>query len=169
MSDFAPTDKLGSLDIDALGGAAPSPEIEQERKVAAFDLLEDNSFRLTQRDDRAPPPGPYHLRLAEADRKLVFEISTEADGLVTSFHLSMTPFKRLMSEYFAVCDSYYDAIKTLPASQIEAIDMGRRGLHNEASELLRERLEGKVETDKDTARRLFTLICALRDRSLEAG
>ncbi|MBX2856674.1 MAG: UPF0262 family protein [Rhodobacteraceae bacterium] len=169
MSSFAPTDRLGALDIEALSGAAPSPEVAQERKVAVFDLLEDNSFRLVPRDDRPAPPGPYHLKLAEADRKLVFEISTEADGLVTSFHLSMTPFRRLMSEYFAVCDSYYDAIKTLPASQIEAIDMGRRGLHNDASELLQERLDGKVETDKDTARRLFTLICALRDRSLEGG
>ena len=169
MTDFAETDRLCELDLSALESVAATPEVEQERKVAVFDLLEANRFRVSPREGRDPPPGPYRLRLAQEDRRLVFDIATEAGAPVMTFQLSLTPLKRLMADYFAVCDSYYDAIKRLSASQIEAIDMGRRGLHNEASELLRERLEGKVETDSDTSRRLFTLICALQDRDAAGG
>lgn len=169
MTEFADTDRIGSFDLAALDAVPASPEVAQERKVAVFDLLEENRMKIPAHDARTPPAGPYRLRLAKEERKLVFDIATEAGEPVAMFQLSLTPFKRLMAEYFAVCDSYYDAVKHLAASQIEAIDMGRRGLHDDASALLRERLSGKIETDKDTARRLFTLICALEDRAAFGG
>jgi uncharacterized protein (UPF0262 family) len=106
------------------------------------------------------PPGPYRLELAVRDRRLVFDIHAES-GRAGEFHLSLTPFNQVVKDYFQICESYFDAVKHLPPAQIEAIDMGRRGLHNEAAELLVQRLEGKVELDFDTARRLFTLIFAL--------
>ena len=154
-------DRLIEVTLDETGLAPPTPEIEQERRVAIFDLLEENRFALPGRDGRAAPPGPYRLGLAIRERRLVFEVATEAGDPAGAFHLSLTPFNQVVKDYFQICESYFDAVKRLPPAQIEAIDMGRRGIHNEGSRILLERLEGKVETDMATARRLFTLICVL--------
>ncbi len=149
------------IEIDDGGLAAPTPEIEQERKVAIFDLLEANSFSLPVRDDRVVPPGPYRLGLAIRERRLVFDVDTVDGHDATEFHLSLSPFRQVVKDYWQICESYYDAVKKLPPSQIETIDMARRGIHNEGARILEERLEGKAAVDHDTARRLFTLICVL--------
>ncbi len=152
---------LVHVEIDDSGLPAPTPEIEQERKVAIFDLLEDNSFTIPARDGRPAPPGPFRLKLAIRERRLVFNIRTQADEIVVEFHLSLGPFRQVVKDYFQICESYFDAVKKLPPSQIEVIDMGRRGIHNEGARVLQERLDGKATLDIDTARRLFTLICVL--------
>lgn len=149
--------RLTHIHIEDSGLPTPTPEIEQERKVAIFDLLEDNSFVLPVSDQS----GPYKLNLAIKERRLVFDVTSETDAKAAEFHLSLSPFKQVVKDYFQICESYFDAVKKLPPSQIEAIDMARRGIHNEGSRVLQERLEGKVEIDIDTARRLFTLICVL--------
>ena len=153
--------KLIDISIDDSALPPPTPEIEQERKVAIFDLLEDNNFALPARDGHDIPKGPYKLLLAIRERRLVFDLSTEADEKVGEFHLSLGPFRQVVKDYFQICESYFDAVKKLPPSQIEAIDMARRGIHNEGARVLQERLEGKAEIDIDTSRRLFTLICVL--------
>lgn len=153
--------RLSKIDIDDSALPPPTPEMEQERRVAVFDLLEDNSFTLPGRDGGATPPGPYALLLAVRDRRLVFDLSTEAGDKLAEFHLSMGPFRQVVKDYFHICKSYFDAVKNLPTAQIEAIDMARRGIHNEGARTLQERLEGKAVVDIDTSRRLFTLICAL--------
>ncbi|MEM1389018.1 MAG: UPF0262 family protein [Pseudomonadota bacterium] len=158
MSDV--TMDLRSVEIDDSALPPPTPKIEQERRVAIFDLLEDNSFRLPGRAGTKVPPPPYDLRLAIRERRLVFDLANES-GAVAEFHLSLGPFRQTVKDYFQICESYFDAVKTLPPSQIEAIDMARRGIHMEGARLLQERLEGKAEIDIDTARRLFTLICVL--------
>lgn len=155
------TDRICHIEIDDTGLPAPTPEIEQERKVAIFDLLEDNTFALPVRDGRGVPPGPYQLTLAIRERRLVLDIRTEGGGSAGEIHLSLGPFRQVVKDYFQICEAYFDAVKRLPPSQIEAIDMGRRGIHNEGARILQERLEGKAEVDIDTARRLFTLICVL--------
>lgn len=143
------------LDEDSIGRS--TPDVEHERKVAIYDLIEENVFEPVGREQ----PCEFALHLAIVDRKLVFEVTT-ADGAPVITHiLSLTPFRRVVKDYFLICDSYYKAIRTASPSQIEAIDMGRRGLHNEGSRLLMERLEGKIAIDMDTARRLFTLISVL--------
>lgn len=153
---------LMTVSIDDGGLPPPTPEIEQERKVAIFDLLEDNSFRIPARDGRAIPTPPYALGLAIRERRLVFDVtSAETGDQVAEFHLSLGPFRQAVKDYYQICDSYFDAVKRLPPSQIEAIDMARRGIHNEGARILQERLDGKAEIDIDTARRLFTLICVL--------
>lgn len=133
-----------------------TPEVEHERQVAIFDILEDNKFFL---DDGTA--GPYRLKLAIVEKRLVVDIFSEERSPLTTFVLSLSPLSKLIKDYFLVCESYYEAIKTAPPSRIEALDMGRRGLHDEGSGLLIERLKGKITTDFETARRLFTLICAL--------
>ena len=138
-------------------------DIEQERRVAIFDLIEDNSFK-PQRAFAAGHQGPYRLRLSVQDGRLVLDVADEAGGPLESLILGLARFRRPIRDYFAVCDSYYQAIRKATAQEIETIDMARRGIHNEAAEMLLERLEGKVETDFDTARRLFTLICVLHIR-----
>ena len=153
--------RISHIALDDANLPPPTPEIEQERKVAIFDLLEDNSFALPQREGRAVPPGPYRLGLAIRDKRLVFDIRTEDESPAGEFHLSLGPFKQVVKDYFAICESYYDAVRTAQPSQIETIDMARRGIHNEGARVLQERLEGKAEVDEDTARRLFTLICVL--------
>ena len=153
--------KLSHIAIDDSGLPAPTPEIEQERSVAIFDLLEDNSFGLPARDDREIPSGPYRLNLAIRDKRLVFDIRDEAEVEVVEFLLSLGPFRQVVKDYFQICESYFDAVKKLPPSQIETIDMARRGIHDEGARVLQERLEGKADVDRDTARRLFTLICVL--------
>lgn len=153
--------RLCHIDIDDSGLPPPTPEIEQERRVAIFDLLEDNSFGLPAREGRNIPTGPYRLNLAIREGRLVFDLATEAEEKVGEFHLSLGPFRQVVKDYFQICESYFDAVKKLSPSQIEAIDMARRGIHNEGARVLQERLEGKAEVDIDTARRLFTLICVL--------
>lgn len=152
---------IAQIALDDANLPTPTPEIEQERKVAMFDLLEGNSFALPKRDDRPVPDGPYHLNLSIRDKRLVFDVRTEQDHLAAEFHLSLGPFRQVVKDYYTICKSYYDAVKNMPPSQIETIDMARRGIHDEGSRVLQERLEGKAEIDTDTARRLFTLICVL--------
>ena len=156
------TSRICHIEIDDSNLAAATPEIEQERKVAIFDLLENNSFALPSRDGHEPAPdGPYRLALAIRMRRLVFDVSSEAGEKLAEFHLSLGPFRQVVKDYFQICESYFSAVKTLPPSQIETIDMARRGIHNEGARVLEERLEGKAVVDTDTARRLFTLICVL--------
>jgi len=152
--------RLTAVEIDDTGLPPPTPAIEQERRMAIFDLLEENSFDLPARGGVAPPPGPYRLMLSIRDRRLVFDISGTV-GRVAEVHLSLGPFRQVVKDYFQICESYFEAVKLLPPGQIEAIDMARRGIHNEGARLVRERLDGKVLLDDGTARRLFTLICVL--------
>ncbi|SEO92487.1 Uncharacterized protein, UPF0262 family [Salinihabitans flavidus] len=149
------------IEIDDRNLPPPTPEIEQERKVAMFDLLEENSFDLPARDDRAVPDGPYHVSLSIRDKRLVFDVAAQDGGPAVEFHLSLSPFRQVVKDYWQICESYYEAVKNLPPSQIETIDMARRGIHDEGARILAERLEGKAKVDNDTARRLFTLICVL--------
>jgi len=153
--------RICAIDIDDSGLPPPTPEIEQERKVAIFDLLEENSFVLPPREDRAVPEGPYRLALSIREKRLVFDIRTEGGDAAAEFHLSLGPFRQVVKDYFQICESYFSAVKTQPPSQIETIDMARRGIHNEGARTLQERLDGKAVVDQPTARRLFTLICVL--------
>lgn len=154
--------RLSYVEIDDAHLLQTTPEIEQECKVAIFDLLEENLFSLPSRDNRVAPEGPYKLTLAIRDRRLVFDILTENEERAAEFHLSLSPFRQVVKDYHQICESYLEAVKRLPPSQIETIDMARRGIHNEGARVLKERLEGKAEVDLHTARRLFTLICVLR-------
>jgi len=160
MSEAAPAEgdksRLVAITLDEKSTATQNPNIEHEREVAIFDLLEGNRFELEGRDD-----GPYTLNLAIVEDRLVFTVGNEAGETLVTHLLSLTPLKRVMKDYFLICESYYQAIRTAPPSRIQAIDMGRRGLHDEGSNVLMERLAGKIGVDLDTARRLFTLICAL--------
>lgn len=156
-TDDRASHKIKSIEIDEDSLAAASRDQEQERQVAIFDLLEGNYFEPAE-----APAGPYDVRLSLLENRLAFDIRT---GDYERRHLlSLSPFRGVIKDYFLICDSYYSAIRNSTPQQIEALDMGRRGLHNEGSNLLRERLDGKVKTDLDTARRLFTLICALHWR-----
>jgi uncharacterized protein (UPF0262 family) len=148
--------RLADILLDEASLARTTPDIEHERKVAIFDLLEDNVFDLV-----GDATGPYILHLAIVEKRLIFDVRDGQDEPVGKIMLSLTPFRKIVRDYFLVCESYFEAIKTAAPRRIETIDMGRRGLHNEGSELLRDRLDGKIEVDFNTARRLFTLICAL--------
>ncbi|MGA1804521.1 UPF0262 family protein [Rhizobium sp. HT1-10] len=139
---------------DTIGRA--SPDVEHERAVAIFDLIEENVFRPI-----GHPGGPYTLKLSLVDAKLVLHIAAEGEPQVATHILSLTPFRRIAKDYYLVCESYYEAIRSATPSRIEAIDMGRRGIHNEGSQTLCDRLKGKIEVDFNTARRLFTLVCVL--------
>src|ERR1700722_5866840 len=154
MTDY----RLSAITLDEASVIRRSRAIEQEREVAIYDLLEANYFRL-----EGLPGGPYHLLLSVEENRLIFDLPRAGEEIAPNGRvmLSLTPFRSVIRDYFLICDSYYKAIRTAPPSQIEALDMGRRALHDEGSELLRKRLEGKIETDFDTARRLFTLICVL--------
>jgi len=158
-------DRLVAIQLDEKTIGRATADIEHERDIAIYDLIEENAFSLPGIDS-----GPYALRLSIIDNRLVFEIR-HANGAedvaaepLTTLILSLRPFRRIVKDYYLVCESYFTAIKTAPASQIEAIDMGRRGLHDEGSQILLERLNGKVDTNFETARRLFTLICVLHWR-----
>ncbi|QOL79540.1 UPF0262 family protein [Pseudooceanicola spongiae] len=153
--------RITHIELDDRNLPAPTPEIEQERRVAIFDLMEENSFSLPKRDDRVAPDGPYKVGLSIREKRLVFDIRTEAGDEAAQFLLSLGPFRQVVKDYFAICKSYFDAVKNLPPSQIETIDMARRGIHDEGARILVERLEGKAIVDHDTARRLFTLVCVL--------
>ena len=148
--------RLVAITLDETSIARGSSNIDHEREVAIYDLLDANSFQPSGRDD-----GPWKLKLAISDDRLAFVIGNETSEALLTHMLSLTSLRRIIKDYFIVCDSYYDAIRTAPPSRIQAIDMGRRALHDEGSRLLVDRLKGKVEVDHDTARRLFTLICAL--------
>jgi uncharacterized protein (UPF0262 family) len=152
------TARICHIDIDDGNLPTPTPEIEQERRVAVFDLLEENTFALARED---APEGPYRLGLAIRERRLVLDLATEDGRRAGEMQLALGPFRQVVKDYWQICESYFDAVKRLPPSQIEAIDMARRGIHDEGARILLERLEGKIETDKGTARRLFTLICVL--------
>ena len=152
---------ISKIELDDRNLPPPTPEIDQERKVAIFDLLEGNSFKLPVREDKSTQEGPYHLDLSISDRRLVFDLSTEAKTKAAEFHLSLGPFRQVVKDYFQICESYFEAVKTLSPNQIEIIDMARRGIHNEGARVLQERLNGKANIDDQTARRLFTLICIL--------
>lgn len=153
--------RICRIEIDDSAIPPATAEMEQERRVAIFDLIEDNEFAVPGRDGAAPPPGPFVLNLAIREGRLVFDLTTEEAAKVAEFHLSLGPFRQVVKDYFQICASYFDAVKRLPPAQIEAIDMARRGIHNEGARTLQERLEGKASLDIDTSRRLFTLICAL--------
>ncbi len=157
MSDApdAPRSRLVGIRLDEASIARGNSNIEHEREVAIYDIIDSNTFEVEGRD------GPFTLKLAVIEDRLHFIIDTEPATGEHTFMLSLSPLKRVMKDYFIVCDSYYKAIRTAPPSRIQAIDMGRRGLHDEGSRVLVERLKGKINVDHDTARRLFTLICAL--------
>ena len=157
MTDDRSIHRLQSVVLDETSLASASRDQEHERQVAIFDLLETNFFR-----PEGASAGPYDLRIALIENRLALDI--QGPNFQQRHLLSLSPFRGVIKDYFMVCESYYDAIRNATPAQIEALDMGRRGLHNEGSTLLRARLEGKVETDIDTARRLFTLICALHWR-----
>jgi uncharacterized protein (UPF0262 family) len=147
---------LVALTLDPASIGRGSPDQEHERAIAIYDLIERNSFALPSGEN-----GPYTAHLGLVERKLAFDIRREDGSQLITHYLSLTPFSRIIKDYSLVCESYYSAIRTSTPSQIEAIDMGRRGLHDEAAVVLVERLAGKVDVDHDTARRLFTLIYAL--------
>jgi uncharacterized protein (UPF0262 family) len=152
----ADQDRLIAIDLDASIGVQASPEAVHERQVAVYDLLEQNRFALAD-----GKPGPYRLKLSSVDGRLMFEIANEAGEKISIIGLSMNPFRSIVKDYFQICESYYQAIRLSTPSQIETIDMARRGLHNEGSDLLKERLAGKIDLDFDTSRRLFTLVTVL--------
>lgn len=152
--------RLFEIALDGDSVARRSPEVEHERAVAIFDLLQENEFALT-----AGEAGPYRLRLGIAERRLSFDIHDAENAPLTRVMLPLTPFRSVIRDYFTVCEAYYEAIKTASRARIEAIDMGRRGLHDEGAEILRERLSADITVDVNTARRLFTLICVLHARN----
>ena len=152
--------RIVNIFLDEKSLVRRAAHVEHERKVAVYDLLEDNHFAPVG-DDR----WPYTLHLGIENNRLVFDIRTEGGDKLDRFTLPLNSFRKIVKDYFIVCESYLEAIKTAPPSRIEALDMGRRGLHNEGSDILRDRLEGKVDIDKRTARRLFTLICVLHIRA----
>lgn len=155
MTD-GPQQRLISVILDEQSIGRGSADQEHERAIAIYDLLEDNRFTVIGHDG-----GPYALVIALHDAKLALDVRDCAGEAVVTHILSLTPFKRLLKDYFMVCETYYAAIRHATPSRIEAIDMGRRGLHNEGAQLLVERLKGKIDTDQDTARRIFTLVTAL--------
>jgi len=156
--DHQKADRLTKIELDDAAGPRRSAEAEQERAIAIYDILEENQFGVPEH------VGPFHLYLKLEGRHVHFDIRNADDTEIAQFFMAMGPLRRVIRDYFHVCDTYYDAIRTKSPSQIQAIDMGRRALHNEGSELLQSRLGGKVITDFKTARRLFTLICVLQSK-----
>jgi uncharacterized protein (UPF0262 family) len=149
--------RLVGVTLDANSIGRNNTEVDHEREIAIFDLLEANSFAL----EESEKDGPYTLHLSLVDNRLVLTVGDQNRQPITNVSLSLAPFRRIVKDYFLMCESYYQAIKTQPPSRIEAIDVGRRGLHDEGSRLLMERLKGKINVDIATSRRLFTLLCAL--------
>ena len=160
MSDQLVNNRLVEISLDDDSFGRSRPDIEHERAVAIFDLIEENSFAPVG-DTKG---GPYKLVLSVIEKRLIFNVTREDDEAVIMHALSLSPFKKIIKDYFLICESYYEAIRTLSPAQIEAIDMGRRGIHDEGSEILQERLKGKIEINFTTARRLYTLICVLHWR-----
>lgn len=156
MGDPANPHRLVAVVLDEASIGRSNADVEHERSIAIYDLIEENSF-----EPIGDSSGPYALKIGLAEQRLVFEITTQDGASVATHMLSLTPLRKVVKDYFMICDSYYAAIKTESPARIEALDMGRRGLHNEGSSILTERLKDKINVDFDTARRLFTLICAL--------
>ena len=156
--DHQKAERLTKIELDDAAGPRRSAEAEQERAIAIYDILEENQFGVPEH------VGPFHLYLKLEGRHVHFDIRNADDTEIAQFFMAMGPLRRVIRDYFHVCDTYYDAIRTKSPSQIQAIDMGRRSLHNEGSELLQSRLGGRVITDFKTARRLFTLICVLQSK-----
>jgi uncharacterized protein (UPF0262 family) len=152
----ADKNRLVAVTLDEASIGSSNRDIEHERAVAIYDLIEENSFAPIGHDD-----GPYALTLGITENRLVLDIRRENGKPVIAHLLSLSPFKRIVKDYFLICDSYYAAIRTATPDRIEAIDMGRRGLHDEGSHILQDAIKSKVKVDFDTARRLFTLICVL--------
>jgi uncharacterized protein (UPF0262 family) len=150
------TSRLAAVTLDEASLGRTNDDVEHERRVAIYDLLEDNSFKPIGHHG-----GPYALQLGISGNRLVFDIRLTDSTPVIAHMLSLAPFRRVVKDYFVVCDSYYAAIRTATPDRIEALDMARRGLHDEGSRLVMERLKRKVDIDFDTARRLFTLISVL--------
>lgn len=148
--------RLFAVSLDESSIHRGTPDQEHERAIAIYDLVEENSFALPGRDD-----GPYRLCVGLHDLRLAFDIKIRSGETVLSFGLSLTPLRSILKDYFLVCESYYAAIRTASPAQIEAIDRARRALHDEGADLVAQRLADKVEVDSATARRLFTLVCAL--------
>jgi len=142
-------------------GARRSPDIEHERAVAVYDLEQENSFELVNH-----PGGPYVLRICVRENRLILDVRDADDRPLEEILLPLGPLRSIIRDYFRVCDAYYEAIKTATRARIEAIDMGRRGLHDEGAERLRDRVTTRIRLDEGTARRLFTLICVLHTREL---
>lgn len=151
--------RLAAVDLDDSIGMGLTADAEHERRIAIYDLIEDNCFTVIGQD-----AGPYRLMLSTADNRILFDVHDVREERIVLIGLSMSPFRRIVKDYFLICESYFRAIRTASPSQIETIDMARRALHNEGSALLTERLKGKIETDSQTARRLFTLLCVLHWR-----
>jgi len=156
---FGPDARLVDVVLDESIGRS-TPDVEHERAVAIFDLLEENKFKVVG-DDKS---GPYKLSLSIVEGRLVFDVTREDGEKVATHILALGPFRRIIKDYYMICDSYYEAIKMSTPGQIETIDMARRGVHNDGSQTLMDRLEGKLAMDFDTARRLFTLVCVLHWR-----
>ncbi|HEY8950093.1 MAG TPA: UPF0262 family protein [Rhizomicrobium sp.] len=152
MSNF----RIAAIELDERTVVRRTREIEQEREIAIYDLLEANMFKPLE-----SAGGPYKLVLSVEDSRLVFDIYKEDGGEDGRVQLSLAPLRKVIKDYFLICESYFKAIRDAPPSQIETLDMSRRGVHNEGSEILKERLADKIEVDFDTARRLFTLLCVL--------
>jgi uncharacterized protein (UPF0262 family) len=155
------TNSIIKIFIEESGLPTPTPEIEHERNLAIYDILQKNEFSIDTKLVNPAPDGPYVLRLAIKNSLLLFIIKDQASEAEYEIHLSLTPLRPIIRDYFDICQSYFNAVKRLPPSQIETIDMGRRGIHLEGSQTLIDRLDGKVRTDIQTAKRLFTLVCAL--------
>ena len=151
--------RIADISLDERTVGRRSAQVEHERAVAIYDLLADNYFEPME-----CAPGPYKVTLSIEDNRLIFDIGGAEGDQIARLPLPILPFRKIVKEYFLICESYLDAIKHAPPSRIEAIDMGRRGLHNEGSDLLRERLSDKIGLDHNTARRLFTLLCVLHIR-----
>jgi len=151
--------RIVQIVLDERTIATRSPQVEHERRIAVYDLVETNRFQ-----PRGDFTGPYVLHLSAEEGRLTFDIRAKNNDVLTRFTLSLAVLRKVIKDYFLICESYREAIKTASPSRIEAIDMGRRGLHNEGAEMLREHLEEKAELDVDTARRMFTLVCALHLR-----
>jgi uncharacterized protein (UPF0262 family) len=151
--------RLAAVDLDESIGMGLTADAEHERRIAIYDLIEENQFIVIGHDD-----GPYRLMLSAADNRILFDIHGAREDRIALIGLSMSPFRRIVKDYFLICESYFKAIRHATPSQIETIDMARRGLHNEGSGLLTERLAGKIEADAQTMRRLFTLLCVLHWR-----
>ncbi|MEO1149752.1 MAG: UPF0262 family protein [Pseudomonadota bacterium] len=159
-AEARPTNRIVKIDLDERSLARATADIEYERKVAIYDLLEVNTFE----PEGGAGEGPFELHLSIVERRLVFDVRREGGDKLGSVHLSLMPLRKIIKDYFLLCESYHEAIRNAAPSQIETVDMARRAMHNEGSEILRERLKDKITLDNDTARRLFTLICSFHMR-----
>ena len=158
------TNYIFQIFVEEYGVPVPTPEIQQERNLAIYDILQENEFSLDSKLKSTLPDGPYAVRLSIKNSLLLLLIEDQNSTAKYELHISLTPLRPIIKDYFEICRSYFDAVKRLPPSNIETIDMGRRGIHLEGSRVLIEKLDGKVKTDIPTAKRLFTLICALHSK-----